>query len=362
MPCRFPRTACRPRVRRGFGRTAVTALAILGLSALAASGPPSSQAHELRPGYLELSATGEESWNILWKVPAKEGRRLDLDVRLPRVCETTEPVSRRAEMAYIERWRATCAGGLFGQSIAVDGLAGSRTDVLVRIKHLDGTSQTARLTANEPATTVSSSPSQFEVAVTYSGLGIEHILLGIDHLLFVLAVLFLVGSVRKLVAAITAFTVAHSLTLAAATLGWIQVPARPVEAAIALSIVFVAAEVLRGSDGLAASKPWLVTFAFGLLHGLGFAGALRDVGLPSHAIPVALAFFNIGVEAGQLLFIAAVLGLLKLVAVAPRFRLQEGKTGVWSVTNALAYPVSYSIGILGAFWLIERTASFWEIR
>jgi len=178
----------------------------------------------------------------------------------------------------------------------------------------------------------------------------------------VLAVLFLVGSVRKLIAAITAFTIAHSLTLAAATLGFLHVPAAPVEATIALSIVFVAAETLRGSDGLASRSPWLVAFAFGLLHGLGFAGALSDVGLPSHAIPVALAFFNIGVEVGQLIFITAVLATFKLVAAAPRFRSNERTTGIWAVSGALSNPVSYSIGILGAFWLIERTAAFWDIR
>jgi hypothetical protein len=157
--------------------------------------------------------------------------------------------------------------------------------------------------------------------------------------------------------------VAHSLTLAAATLGWLDVPAAPVEAAIALSIVFVAAEVLRGGDGLATRKPWLVAFSFGLLHGLGFAGALSEDGLPSHAIPVALAFFHIAVEVGQLLFIiATVLAVFKLVSAAPRLRADGETAGVWSVTAVSKDPVSYSIGILGSFWLIDRMASFWESR
>jgi hypothetical protein len=332
----------------------------LALFVLAIAQPPSARAHEVRPGYLELIAVGTKDWSVLWKVPTKEGRRLPLELALPGDCESTEPVSRRVRMAQIERWHTTCANGLIGSPISIAGMSSSRTDVLVRITHLDGASQTARLTAADPSLTVASSPNQYEVALTYSGLGIEHILLGIDHLLFVLAVLFLVESVRKLVAAITAFTVAHSLTLAAATLGWLDVPAAPVEAAIALSIVFVAAEVLRGGEGIASRKPWLVAFSFGLLHGLGFAGALSEVGLPSQAIPVALAFFNIGVEVGQLLFIATVLGMFKLAAAMPRIRAYGGSGGVWSLTRVVKVPVSYSIGILGAFWLIDRTASFWD--
>jgi hydrogenase/urease accessory protein HupE len=343
-------------------RTIVIGIAGIAFFALAVIRPPSACAHEVRPGYLELTAVGANEWNVLWKVPTKQGRRLPLEVALPGNCESTEPVTRRAQMAQVERWRSTCLAGLIGQSIGVEGMASSRTDVLVRIKHLDGTSQTARLTADEPGFTVSSSPGQFEVAMTYMSLGVEHILMGVDHLLFVLAVLFLVGNIRKLVAAITAFTVAHSLTLAAATLGLLQVPGAPVEATIALSIVFVAAETLRGSDGLASRKPWLVAFAFGLLHGLGFAGALRDVGLPSHAIPVALAFFNIGVEVGQLIFITAVLAIFKLAATAQRFLSSERSSGIWDVSRALSTPVSYSVGILGAFWLVQRTISFWQIR
>lgn len=343
-------------------RSLVMGMAGLALFALTTVLPQTSGAHEVRPGYLELTAIGAKDWNVLWKVPTKQGRRLPLVLAMPGDCELTDPVTRPARMAQIERWRATCPKGLIGQSITIDGMGPSRTDVLVRIKHLDGTSQTARLTADEPGLTVSRSPSQLEVAWTYATLGVEHILMGIDHLLFVLAVLFLAGNVRRLVAAITAFTVAHSLTLAAATLGWLHVPAAPVEAAIALSIVFVAAEIMRGPEGLASRKPWLIAFAFGLLHGLGFAGALSEVGLPSHAIPVALAFFNIGVEVGQLLFIAAVLALFKLISTASRFRVEESDASIWSVSRAVSLPVSYSVGILGAFWLIERTASFWELR
>jgi hypothetical protein len=264
--------------------------------------------------------------------------------------------------AHVERWRVTCSDGLVDHSITIEGLAATRTDVLARVRHVDGTTQTVRLTPSRPDFRVVSSPSQLEVATTYLGLGVEHILAGLDHLLFVLALLFLVGDLRKLVGAVTAFTAAHSLTLAAAALGWLRVPSAPVEAAIALSIVLVAVEILRDPGGLTERKPWLVTFAFGLLHGLGFASSLSDVGLPAHAIPVALAFFNVGVEAGQLLFISGVLCLFKLTSAVLRFRLEPGRSGIWAVAEVFARPVSYSIGILGAFWLIERTASFWDVR
>jgi hypothetical protein len=333
-------------------------LASVGIFALVAGGLQPAQAHEVRPGYLELSALGAHAWDVLWKVPAKGDLRLGLYVRLPEGCEETEPVARRVGTAQVERWRATCPDGLIGQSIWIDGLAATRTDVLARIKHLDGTTQTARLTPSDPVFQMARSPSQLEVAATYLSLGVEHILFGIDHLLFVLALLFLVGSWRQLVGTITAFTAAHSLTLAAAALGFVHVPQAPVEAAIALSIVFVTTEVINkaaGRPALAAHKPWLIAFAFGLLHGLGFAGALREVGLPNHAIPAALACFNLGVEAGQLLFVAAVFAVFTVV----RWLGSGGASNTWTLTAQLARPAAYAIGIPAAIWLIERTTGFW---
>ena len=183
------------------------------------------------------------------------------------------------------------------------------------MERIDGTAQTVRLTPAEPGFTVVAAPGALEVARTYFALGVEHILAGVDHLLFVLGLLFLVGSWGRLIGTVTAFTVAHSLTLAAATLGLVYVPQKPVEAAIALSIAFVAADILRTDDArksLTRRAPWIVAFVFGLLHGLGFAGALSDVGLPEHAVPLALLFFNLGVELGQLLFIACALPLAAL--------------------------------------------------
>jgi hydrogenase/urease accessory protein HupE len=182
----------------------------------------------------------------------------------------------------------------------------------------------------------------------YLVLGFHHILLGIDHLLFVLALLMLVPNMRTLVWTITSFTLAHSLTLAAATLGWVHVPQAPVEAVIALSILFVAMEIVhwrQGRPGLTRRWPWLVAFTFGLLHGFGFAGALSEIGLPEHAIPLALLFFNVGVELGQLLFIGAV------IAVSLVLKRITWPGWAWRV------PV-YTIGSLAAFWTIQRIAGF----
>jgi len=189
----------------------------------------------------------------------------------------------------------------------------------------------------------------------------EHILLGIDHLLFVLGLFFLVGNWRRLVATVTAFTVAHSITLAAATLGLVHVAQAPVEAAIALSIMFVAAEIIHGKSGvprLATHAPWLVAFVFGLLHGFGFAGALQEIGLPQKDVPLALLFFNVGVEAGQLMFVAAVVGVF---SVLTRFVRRQGSYdhGPWHSETLIRTPVAYPIGSLAAFWTVQRVAGFW---
>lgn len=320
------------------------------------------QAHEVRPGYLELRELDTQTYAVLWKVPARGDQRLALYVSLPAHCSSSEPGSRFVNGAYIERWRASCAGGLVGGSVAIDGLTATRTDVLARVERADGSSQTVRLTPAAPRFVVSAAAGPWQVTKTYFGLGVEHILLGIDHLLFVLALLFLVENWPRLIGTVTAFTLAHSLTLAAATFGWIRVAQAPVEAAIALSIVFVAAEVLhsrQGHAGLAARKPWVVAFVFGLLHGLGFAGALREVGLPEHAIPLALAFFNIGVEVGQLLFVGAVFVLFWGLKQPPGRATVDRQLSAWHVAGAVSTPAAYVIGPLAAFWVFERVYAFW---
>jgi hydrogenase/urease accessory protein HupE len=327
----------------------------LGLAA------PTAWAHEVRPGFLEIRELGADRYAFLWKVPAKGEYRLGLHLQLPAECTDAPETGSFAGGAYIERWTGTCQGGLTGRRIGVEGLNATMTDVLVRVERLDGTTQTARLTPDATWFEVTAVPGRFEVSKTYFALGVEHILLGVDHLLFVLGLLFLVGSWRRLVATVTAFTVAHSITLAAATLGLVRVPQAPIEATIALSVMFVAAEVLRGAHGkpgLAARAPWVVAFVFGLLHGFGFAGALREVGLPQTDIPLALLFFNVGVEAGQLIFIAAVMAVLSLATRILRTRGPVGQ-GLWRTEALVRTPVAYLVGGTAAFWVVQRVAAFW---
>lgn len=311
--------------------------------------------HALDPGYLELRLVDRELYAVLWKVPAAGERPMNIAARLPARCEPRTPGQPAWQGgAYFARWTARCPGGLQGGVIRIDGLEQTSTDVLVRFDFADGASEARRLTPGNTAFTVPTQPSQVEVVRTYLLLGVEHIGFGVDHLLFVLALMLLVQGTRQLVMTVTAFTFAHSLTLAAATLGLVRVPGPPVEAAIALSIVFVAVEIVRshrGRPGLAARRPWLVAFVFGLLHGFGFAGALADIGLPRNSIPAALLFFNIGVEIGQLLFIALVLGLRRVMRRgALRANLSWPAWG-WAVPP-------YFIGSLAVFWLAQRLSAF----
>ncbi len=309
-------------------------------------------AHEMRPAYLELKQTSESTYSVLWKVPGRgEDLRLALDVVFPD--GTTNASEHRAVMqggAFTERWTIRREVGLDGGTVRIAGLSETMTDVLVRLERLDGTTQVSRLLPTSPSFIVEPAPRALDVAATYTALGVEHILQGVDHLLFVLGLLILTRGGWKLVKTVTAFTISHSLTLTAATLGWVHVPPPPVEACIALSIMFVAAEILRVRQGEAtftSRNPWLVAFVFGLMHGLGFAGGLSEAGLPESHIPVALLFFSMGVETGHFLFIGAVLAawwLLRRSPIAPPR---------W----ADIVP-SYAIGGIAAFWFLDRTISF----
>ncbi|MEE9184348.1 MAG: HupE/UreJ family protein [Acidimicrobiia bacterium] len=323
----------------------VVALLVMGVVGLA-------RAHEVRPGYLELRQTGPEIYDVLWKVPARGDLRLGLYVRLPENCQPITPKAHYgAGGAFLERWTIRCAGKLAGRTIAIEGLSTTLTDVLVRLEGSDGTSQVARLTPSAPAFVVEAAPTRAQVAGTYLRLGVEHILGGIDHLLFVLALLLIVKGRWLLLKTITAFTVAHSITLAVATLGFVHVPSAPVEAVIALSIVFLGSEIAHsrmGKPGLTQKYPWVVAFTFGLLHGFGFAGALAEIGLPQGQIPLALLLFNGGVEVGQLMFIGTVLGLM---AAFQRFSVRL-PAWAWRVPT-------YAIGSIAAYWLLTRTTAFW---
>jgi hydrogenase/urease accessory protein HupE len=307
----------------------------------------------VRPGYLEIRQTEAETYDVLWKVPARGDMRLSLHAVLPDSCASLSPPARyQAGGAFLDRWSVACEGGLTGGTITIDGLSATLTDVLVRLERLDGTTQVELLAPKSPSFVVEATQGWLGIAATYLRLGVEHILLGIDHLLFVLALLILVDGKRRLIGTVTAFTAAHSLTLAAATLGFVHVPQSPVEAIIALSIVFVAGEIAhahQGRPGLTQRWPWVVAFTFGLLHGFGFAGALTEVGLPEQAIPLALLFFNVGVEVGQLLFIAVALGL---GALATRLPLRR-PDWAWRLP-------AYGIGAVASFWTIERIVGFWR--
>lgn len=310
-------------------------------------------ADEFKPAYLQLTERGGGLYDVLWKVPAlDESTVLKLQPVFPPDTRDVTPHSGTyASGATVQRWRIEVPGGLTGRDIGFAGLALVPVDVLVRLARSDGTEQLERLNPANPVFTAAASPGPWEVVSSYTLLGIEHIWQGIDHLLFVAGLVMLVDSRRKLLLTITAFTIAHSITLALATLGVLQVPGPPVEAIIALSIVFVAAEILHRQEGrtsLAVRKPWLVAFSFGLLHGLGFAGALAEVGLPQNSIPLALLFFNVGVEIGQLLFVAALLAaaaLVRRVTVPPDPR--------WA-----AVLPAYAIGGIASYWVFERVAAF----
>lgn len=310
-------------------------------------------AHESRPAYLEITETASHRYEVTWRTPLLSGMRLPVVLRFPdSVRNLTEPATREFADSLVERRIVEAPAGLGGQRIEFVGLQATIADVLVRMQTRDGAISTMLVRPSRPWVEIALSRGPLAVAGAYFAHGVEHILLGFDHLLFVLALVLIVRSTRVLLLTVTAFTLAHSITLSLATLGLVRVAGPPVEAVIALSILLLACEIIRiqnGQDSLTARWPWLVAFAFGLLHGFGFAGALTEIGLPQGDVPLALFAFNIGVEIGQLVFIGAVLALLAL------FR----RIGMPAAVRRRALgATSYAIGILAAFWFIERLAGF----
>ena len=332
------------------------------LAALLSLGAARAHAHEVRPGYLELREISPGVFEVLFKTPTLGGQRFNLRPLLPAGCRSQTPVATyETPGAILERWTVTCDTILNGQRITVAGLSGTLLEVLVRIETIDGRTIVGRLKPTAPSFVVPTEPSVWQVAQTYLVLGVEHIVGGVDHLLFVLALMLIVPNGLLLFKTITAFTLAHSVSLALATLGAVHVPGPPVEATIALSVVFLAAELAhlrQGRPGLTSQAPWLVALTFGLLHGLGFAGALAEIGLPQRQIPLALLQFNVGVELGQLMFVAAVLAVLALVR-------RRGLWGAGGLGGTLRWPdwswrlPAYGIGVTAAFWAVQRTVSFW---
>ena len=327
--------------------------AIVGLTAILWTLGP-AVAHDARPAYLEITETAPGRYGILWRTPLLSGMPLPVRLGLPAdIRNVTEPTQRDLPDSVVERRVVAVDGGLAGRRIDFIGLQGTITDVLVRTQTLAGDRSTTLVRPSKPWIDIEAAQGPLAVMGAYVGHGIEHILLGFDHLLFVLALVLIVRNLRVLLWTVTAFTLAHSITLSLATLGFVEVPGPPVEATIALSILLLAYEIVRfgrGEPSLTARWPWVVAFSFGLLHGFGFAGALTELGLPKGDIPLALFSFNVGVELGQLAFIAAVLGV---IALARRLPL-PGVVERYAMTAT-----TYALGGLAAFWFVERVAGFW---
>ena len=309
---------------------------------------PAARAHEVRPAYLEIDQTAPDHYSITWRTPVLAGIGLPVVLRLPEGVRNLKPplVQHLSNSLLEQRWVDAGSDGLTGKRIEFPGLELTITEVIVQAKLLDGRSWMGIARPAQPWVEIESTRGMLSVAGDFIRQGIEHILSGPDHLLFVFGLLLIAGSAWMLTKTITAFTVAHSITLAAATLGYVRPPAPPIEAAIALSILFLGVEVLRarrGETSFAIRNPWTVAFAFGLLHGFGFAGALSAAGLPPSDVPLALFSFNVGVEIGQLTFVAAVLLLARSLML-----LRIG----WP-RGAELLP-AYLVGSLGAFWLIQR--------
>jgi hydrogenase/urease accessory protein HupE len=323
---------------------AVAALLLLALGAAPAA------AHRLAPSLLELRELASGEVAVRWKTPLLQPTGADLRPELPPHCAPLGPaVAERDPTSATLRWRVDCGErGLVGETLRVRGLEGSGTDALIRLELSGGRRVRAVVTANRPGFAVPEREQPLRVLADYLALGFQHILGGADHLLFVLGLVLLIRGRRRLVGTITAFTLGHSLTLSLAALGFVAFPTRLVEVGIALSILLLAAELGRGQEpGMTRLRrhPWAMALCFGLLHGVGFAGALTEAGLPAEEIPLALFSFNLGIELGQLAFVAAVvvarLALRPLAARGP----------VW-----LARVPAYAIGSLAALWCFERTA------
>ena len=307
--------------------------------------------HEIRPAYLQITETGENTFDVYWRIPSRGDAIPKLEVIFPNSSKIKETSPPRFVDGFANfRYELVSKEPLSGKELRIEGLKNTLIDVLVRLDYTSGEQVTFMLQPDNDKVVVPGETSLLQVIEVYTILGIEHILFGFDHLLFVLALIIIAKGKWKIVKTVTAFTVAHSITLSLASLDLLIFPGAPVEAVIALSIVFLAVEILnvqQGKPSLTSKKPWLVAFTFGLLHGFGFAGALAEIGLPKQAIPYALGFFNVGVELGQLAFVFVMLGVFKILS-SLKLNLEWGKK-----------VMAYGIGSLAAFWMIERVVGFW---
>ncbi len=307
------------------------------------------EAHKLEPAYLEINEQSSGKFGILWKRPYVGGRPMNIHPQLPESCTNlTEPVVQSLDSGAVERWLVDCSeSGMTNGTIFIDGLSATQTDVLVRVYYVEGDEETHLLRPSSTSVVLGGVPSRTERIIAYLQLGIQHILMGVDHLLFVLGLLLIVQSRWMLLKTITSFTLAHSITLCIATLGYASVPLPPLNTVIALSILFLGPEIVRswrGGTSLTIRHPWIVAFAFGLLHGFGFATGLTNLGLRASEIPLALLLFNLGVEIGQVIFVMLVILLER------SFRVLEIHWPRW-----VRLAPGYTVGSLGGYWAIQRT-------
>ena len=309
-----------------------------------------ARADDFRPAYLRLIEVQPDVYEVFWKTPIRyEAAPIDVAfTQAPALIDREQVVV--SDGMQLTTYKARFVDGIDGNRIDIVSAAPLNTEVLLQIIRLNGKSVTHRFSGENNSLIVDSNTNVLTVAWTYVGLGVEHILIGYDHLLFVLGLMLLVTSLRSLLITITLFTVSHSITLSLAALDLVKLPVPPIEACIALSIVFVAAEIIRaerGESGFGVRAPFIMAFSFGLLHGLGFAAVVSEIGLPRDSILVALFCFNIGVEIGQLLFIA---GLLVIVTCFKRVQPE--------IKQKVTRTLPYIIGSVASFWFFERLASF----
>ncbi|MEW6993449.1 HupE/UreJ family protein [Colwelliaceae bacterium MEBiC 14330] len=312
----------------------------------------SSLAHEVRPSYLQLIQETQNTYQVMWKVPAKGELRLGVYVNFTEEVEQlSEPIEYFSAGYYISIWTIRHQKTLIASKITFEGLTSTLTEVLVRVQRLDGTIQISRVLPDKPFFIVEKSPSVVDVMYSYTGLGIKHIWLGFDHLLFLICLLFIAKTGKKVVLTVTGFTLAHSLTLSLSALDIIHLAIAPIEVIIALSIMFLASELMKDKrDTLTWRYPGAISLLFGLLHGFGFAAVLKDIGLPQNELLTGLIFFNLGIEIGQITIIVIVLALVGLLKRSPY------KVNPLTFTQLS----SYAVGSVASFWLIERTANFFS--
>ncbi|MGB0620304.1 MAG: HupE/UreJ family protein [Myxococcota bacterium] len=330
-------------------RFGMARLRTLAVTLLACVLPSLATAHPLAPALLQLEERGEGLVDVLWKRSSLAVPGSNIEPVLPPACPATTPANFEEQgVAVLVRWTIDCGTkGLVGQPLRVDGLGPAKIDTLVRIALEDGRSIQRVLRRGEPEMIVPEKAGRFEVFADYLTIGFEHILSGADHLLFVFGLFLLCSAIGPLVKTITSFTVGHSVTLSLAALGYTNLPSGPIEVLIAASVLALAVELARDTEKETVMRryPWPMALLFGLLHGMGFAGALREVGLPQGEIPMALFSFNVGIELGQLVFVLA-LGI--------------GAAILRRISLPIPLPqraAVYIMGSLAAFWTIERTVS-----